>query len=711
MSAWTFDAEAAGRGGDAVTLVEGATFCISAPGGDITPGHSQGLFSLDTRVLSRWQLHIDDQDPEPLTTLPREPFRATFLSRVRRPGRAEGSLLVERDRRIGTGMREDIVLRNLSNEPVGCTLTLDVGADFADIFQVKEDRVRVRGEHSADVGDGILRLGYQWRGKHRGLLVEAKDASEVRHDGLSFQVVVPARGEWRTVLFTRPVVEGRELVSYYGLSQKIDDAAPVVRLRKWGLEALVVSSADDKLDQVLQRSHQDLGSLRIFDPGDPEHPAIAAGAPWFMALFGRDSLLSSWMALPLDPAIALGTLKTLATYQGTKTDQLTEEQPGRILHEVRLGVDIGTALGGGSIYYGTADATPLFVALLGELQQWGGDADELARLLPHADRALEWVEHWGDRDGDGFVEYQRATDHGLVNQGWKDSWDGINFASGRLAEPPIALCEVQGYVYRAYLGRAALADTAGDDGTARRCRARAAHLKQAFNERFWLPDRGYYAIALDRDKQPVDACASNMGHALLCGIVDDDKAQAVADRLMSPQMFTGWGVRTLASDMGAYNPMSYHNGSVWPHDSALVAAGLMRYGFVRDAQRVASGLLDAAATFGGRLPELFCGFDRHEYPEPVPYPSSCSPQAWAAAAPLLLMRLLFRFDPALPSHKVWLAPAWPKSLGNVRIENILLAGSRLTLEAVDDRGTVLGLPDDLQVVHEPLSWRELSTRR
>jgi glycogen debranching enzyme len=327
------------------------------------------------------------------------------------------------------------------------------------------------------------------------------------------------------------------------------------------------------------------------------------------------------------------------------------------LHEVRFGREAKLALGGGEAYYGTADSTPLFVALLGELHRWGLADAELHALLPPADRALSWIDTYGDLDGDGFVEYRRATDRGLVNQGWKDSVDGVNDAAGRLAAPPIALAEVQAYVYAAYLARSSIASAAGDDRTAATYQSKAETLKAAFNEQFWLPDRGWYAIGLDGDKRALDALTSNMGHCLWCGIVDDDKAPAVAHHLLDPRIWTGFGVRTLASTMGAYNPMSYHNGSVWPHDSAIAAAGLMRYGYVAEAQRLALGLLEAAHLFDGRLPELFCGFDRADFPSPVPYPTSCSPQAWAAAAPVLLMRTLLRFEPDIPAGRIGLDPA------------------------------------------------------
>jgi glycogen debranching enzyme len=397
----------------------------------------------------------------------------------------------------------------------------------------------------------------------------------------------------------------------------------------------------------------------------------------------------------------LGTLQTLARYQGREVNQLSEEQPGKILHEVRLGADAEFALGGHKVYYGSVDATPLFVVLLGELHRWGLSDDDVESLLPNADRALEWMLTSGDPDHDGFIEYQRSSDRGLINQGWKDSWDGINFANGQIAQAPIALCEVQAYAYAAYQARAHLAATLSDDASAADWTSRADKLKERFNDAFWMPDKGYFAVALDRDKRPVDACASNMGHCLWAGIVDDDKAAAVAERLLSPPMFTGWGIRTLATDMAAYNPMSYHNGSVWPHDNALIVAGLMRYGFIAEAQQVASGLFAAATHFGGRLPELFGGFDRQIFAEPIPYPTACSPQAWAAAAPLSLVRTLMRFDPCVPHKSILIAPAFPASFGDVQIDNVSVDGFRVALDITPDGFTVQGLPVGFTVNGQP----------
>jgi glycogen debranching enzyme len=317
---------------------------------------------------------------------------------------------------------------------------------------------------------------------------------------------------------------------------------------------------------------------------------------------------------------------------------------------------------------------------------------------------LDWIRNYGDKDGDGFVEYQRLNPEGLLNQGWKDSYDGINFADGTLAEPPIALCEVQAYVYAAYSARAWMAYDAGDVKLGDEFADRAANLKRQFNEQFWIPERGYYAVALDGKKRQVDACASNMGHCLWLGLIDEDKAPQVVERLMSPEMFSGWGVRTLASDMGAFNPASYHNGSVWPHDNALIVAGLLRYGFVPEAQRIATALLEAAEYSDGRLPELFCGFSRDELSTPVPYPTACSPQAWAATTPILLVTSLMGYDTHVSRGGFWLDPVLPESYGDLHITNAPLAGGRISIDITRSIPSVQGLPDGVVFHHGHRPW-------
>ena len=467
--AWTPESEPTSAEGS-VTLVEGSSFCLCTRTGDLRAQEPLGVYFQDTRILSRWDLTVDGEQPEPLAALVPDAYRATFLGRLRRSGTTDTNLLVERDRRIGAGIREDVTVHNPGAEPVSCTVVLAVEADFADLFEVKAGRVRRGGERTAQADEHRLALDHRSGESHRGVIVDApgggvSTADHPEHAAtIRYDVVVPARGRWSGSLIVRPVVEGKEVEPSFPFDRPVLESLPAVRLRSWQESTPVATTAHAGLQRVLRRSQQDLGALRIFDDDDPTLAAVAAGAPWFMALFGRDSLLSAYMALPLDPSLALGTLKTLARHQGHRSDPLTEEEPGRIVHEVRHGLEAGLSLGGGSAYYGTADATPLFVVLLGELARWGGDPEQIRQLLPHADQAIQWIERYGDRDGDGFVEYRRSTDHGLRNQGWKDSWDGVTFADGRPADPPIALCEVQGYVHHAFRARAELAQDLGDDG-------------------------------------------------------------------------------------------------------------------------------------------------------------------------------------------------------------------------------------------------------
>jgi len=692
-----------------VTLLEGTTFCICETSGDMRPGGAQGLFVRDTRLISRFELSVNGHSPEPLTPQSGEPFACTFLSRMPPPaGLADSTLLVTRRRVLSDGMDEEITLRNMSAEPLPVSLRIGVAGDFADVFEVKDGRAHGDPGHvdgmTVEVDGDTIRLNRECGSHLRGATITG-----VRRPGaeldisatqLTWHAVVPPRGKWTTALHVTPSLNGMDLIEFRAAHAHPNGnraAGAQQRLADWRRQSPLVRASDPRLAALFAASTEDLGSLRIFDPEHADRAVVAAGAPWFMTIFGRDSLLTSWMILPLDPSLALGTLRTLASLQGASVNPQTEEEPGKILHEMRFGMQASLWLGGSSVYYGSVDATPLFVMLLGELRRWGLERRVVDELLPHADRALDWVETYGDADGDGFVEYSRSSELGLANQGWKDSFDGITFADGQIAEPPIALAEVQGYVYAAYLAKSHFCTERDDPGGAACWAQRAQRLKDEFNRAFWLPDKGYFALGLDGAKRPIDALGSNMGHCLWTGIVDAGKAAAVARRLTGPDMFSGFGIRTLAASSGAYNPMSYHNGSVWPHDNAICAAGLMRYGFVREAQQVAVGILESAEYFGGRLPELFCGFDRAEFAEPVHYPTSCSPQAWASAAPFHLLRTLLRFDPSVPAGQLWCDPAVPARFLPLRIESLHVAGARVSLDVRDDSWSLDGLGEILRL--------------
>jgi glycogen debranching enzyme len=687
--------------GTSITLVEGASFLVSDRGGDILAGQAHGLFYRNARLLSSLQVTVNGETPEPLSAVSEEPFTATFVGRVRpASGATSSTILVVRHRYLGQGLREDIVIRNFAEEAAYCEVDVHFDVDLAGLAEVRDRRVgpsRAIGE----VTDEGVRFQARRGDTRRGARVSLCGAPELSATVASFETIVAAKGEWSTCVQVSPVIDAEELVPRYRCGDPVERSMPSDRLERWRKGVPSIITDNDDLGRTVLRSAEDLGALRIFDPEFPERVVIAAGAPWSMTFYGRDSLLTAWMALLADPDLALGVLETLARFQGKVEDPRTEEQPGRILHELRFGARSPLSLDGGDVSYCSIDATPLFVMLLGELRRWGLAPEVVERLLPHADAALAWIEQYGDRDGDGYVEYQRASDRGLVHQGWKDSPRALRGADGREVVPPVALCEVQGYVYAAYLARAHFATELGDEALATKLRQRAADLKARFNRDFWSDEHGWLVLGLDADKAPIDVLASNAGHCLWTGIVDEEKAAAMAEHLVGPKLFSGYGIRTLADGMPGYNPLSYHNGSVWPHDNAIAAAGLMRYGHVDAAHKVILAQLDAAADFGHRLPELFSGLKRSEFRQPVGFPSACSPQAWSAAAPLLFLRTLLRFEPWAPRGKLWMAPCLPESIRRVRLERIPLLGGRLTVDVDGDDVSTDGLPSGIELVAEP----------
>jgi glycogen debranching enzyme len=418
-------------------------------------------------------------------------------------------------------------------------------------------------------------------------------------------------------------------------------------LKEWMQRAPVLESSWDKLGHIYWRSLVDLAALRFYPDISPEASLPAAGLPWFMALFGRDSVITSFQSLPFTPELAETTLRVLADQQGKEVDDFRDEEPGKILHELRVGELTHFGERPHSPYYGTADATPLWLVLLDETERWTGNADLVRELEPNARAALAWIDEFGDRDGDGYVEYERRnTETGLENQCWKDSWNSILFADGTNSKLPRATCEIQGYVYDAKRRCARLArELWGDPDFADQLETEAQELRARFNRDFWIPGREFFALALDGDKRKVDSLTSNIGHLLWSGIVDEEKAEAVAQHLMSERMFSGWGVRTMAEGEGGYNPIEYHNGTVWPHDNSFIAAGLRRYGYAEDAARIGYALLEAATYFDWRLPEVFAGYPRSLTSFPVEYPTASSPQAWATGTPLLLLRVMLGLEP------------------------------------------------------------------
>lgn len=667
---------------DEVQVLEGSTFMISSPTGDVVEGGVHGLFHRDTRFLSRYRLTVNGETPLALTSRAVDHYSAAFfLTNPPAGDLPENALSIERHRFVGRGLHEDLRIENHIDRDAALEVRLELGADFADLFEVKaccgftKKGITTR-EHNDDRGQ--LAFAYERGPFRRRTAVWFSEQPLIEGDTAVFRVTIPPRASWRTCLEVILALEDEEPKPLYSCDSFYRGASEEDRgLAAWRASVPRLETDWDLLRHVYERACDDLAALRLrAKVAGNEYALPAAGLPWFMAIFGRDTLITAHQALVLGPDLAVGALRALAGLQGRVEDDFREEEPGRILHEVRLGELATLGDKPHSPYYGSVDATPLFLVLLSETYRWTGDADLVRELEANARAALLWIDRYGDRDGDGYIEYERRSAEGLANQGWKDSWNAITFSSGTLAKPPIALCEVQGYVYDAKLRCAELAEEVWrDTALAGHLRTEAAALKERFNRDFWIEERGgYFALALDAGKRRVDSLTSNIGHLLWSGIVEEEKAERVVRRLFSPALYSGWGVRTLSTDDHAYNPIVYHNGTVWPHDNSLIAAGLARYGFREEAVRVVQGLLEAAAFFDHRLPEVFAGYPRERARFPVRYPTSSSPQAWSSGAALLGLRILLGLEPDHRAGTLATAPALPPDVERVALEPLRTLG-------------------------------------
>ena len=548
-------------------------------------------------------------------------------------------------------------------------LELSFGSDFADVLEAQQEGTVERGRYSADTGSYAVTLWQDRNGYRRGTVIRFRRRGRLRRDRVVFDLRLQPGESWDTCVDVTPVVERRRLRPLLGCDSFGKHAPEMpLSLDDWFGNAPELEADWDPLRHIYRQSLLDLFALRIRPREEHLSYAMPAGGlPWFMTVFGRDSIIAAYEALPFEATLAQATLQALAELQATEWDDFADAQPGKIAHELRRGAL--AALGEiPRVYYGTHDAPALFLILLDEYESWTGDREFVRSLEPNARAALEWLEGPADLDGDGYLEYVKRSKapSALDNQGWKDSDDSIRFSDGRRAEPPIATCEVQGYAYDARLRTARLLrEVWRDEETAKRLERDAVDLKKRFNRDFWLSRRGHYALALDRDKQPVDSLTSNVGQLLWSGIVDERRARRIVERLLRKDMFTGWGIRSMSEQETAYNPLEYHNGTVWPHDTALIAEGMRRYGFRDEAGRLCEALLRAAECFGDQLPEVFAGFPRDRTDAPVEYPSALKPQAWAAGAPLLAIRTLLGLD--AKGGKVRRSAHIPESLGRIRL--------------------------------------------
>jgi glycogen debranching enzyme len=660
---------------DLVSLLDGNTFVVSDGNGDIEPSPNavMGLFSFDTRFISTWVLTINGERMSALSVDDLQYFEARFFLV---PGHSleylDSKLSVVRQRSIGGSFTEELKILSFNEEPVDLSVRVEVGSDFADFFEVKGTK-RGKGNLSASAENACLRLGYQRGTFRREAVITSTEKAEFDHHGLTFNLRLESHGTWTTQLHVETVVHaapGRTVELSIQAATRGAKVRMEEELDQWLARAPTLVCDNDALTDTYHRGMVDLAALRYVPLTATGRKMPAAGLPWFMTIFGRDSIFTSLQTLPFQPELAAVTLPVLGRGEGANLDDFRDEEPGKVLHEVRYGESAAFDEQPHTPYYGSADATPLYVVLLDEYERWTGDAELVRTLEFEARRALDWIDRYGDLLGNGYVWYERRNKAtGLENQCWKDSWDSISYHDGRLPPLPRATCELQGYAYDAKIRGARMArEFWNDPAYAEQLEAEAASLKERFNRDFWIEDGQYYALALDRDGRPVDALSSNMGHLLWSGIVDDSRARAVADHLLGPRLFSGWGVRTLAVGEGRYNPIGYHVGTVWPFDNSIIAWGLRRYGFKEEAALIAKGIFEAAPFFRGRLPEAFAGYERELTRYPVQYPTACNPQAWSAGAPMLLLRTMLGLEPA--GNRLTVDPALPDGVGRIELLEI-----------------------------------------
>jgi glycogen debranching enzyme len=666
--------------GSVLTTKSDGIFCLCAGNGDIdadsTPGH--GLYFHDTRFLDRSTLRLGDESLAVLLSSALEDNRSVCeltnpdLELPRGKTLPKERIAIRRERRLAVQVVETIELRNFSQEKVTLPVELEFASSFDSMFVVRGAHPGKRGMlHEPRWQENRLILRYDGAdGRRRTATLRFEPAPGRTSAGRAAFRITLAPSERQTI---------RVVISLADEGPGALEPRPRRASTKRAAFSGVQISCDNQLFQrVIDRSFEDLRMLETRERGETY---FAAGVPWFVCLFGRDSIVTALETLAYDPIVARDTLLLLARYQGRRHDEWRDEEPGKILHELRIGEEANLGEIPQTPYYGTVDATPLFICLLAQYVRWTGDLALFQRLAGNVERALTWLEQTADHDGDGFVDYISKSNRGLANQGWKDSGNSIANEDGSPVEPPVALVEVQGYAYRAQLDAAWLFRLAGDEQRASRLERSAEELRKRFRRRFWIGRRHYLALALQQGGRPAASIASNPGQALWSGIVDPAHARAVARMLLSDRMFSGWGIRTMAEGEAAFNPVDYQVGSVWPHDNALIAAGLKRYGFVDEALQVFSGLYDAASRLPGyRLPEVFAGFRRDDYPEPVRYPVACAPQAWAAGALPYMLQVSLGLEPDATRQQLSIVrPVLPEWIGELTLRNVQVGDASVDL--------------------------------
>jgi glycogen debranching enzyme len=675
---------------DNLTLIDGKTFSATNVAGDIYPPGSPdvGFFHDDTRFLSHLEMRIGGHRGVVLSSSTEKTFAAqielttghiTLRDSFDLP---ENTVHIRREQLLSSEIFFDrFTFENFNLVQVDLTLELEFDADFVDVFQVRGVARQKHGQYYAPLV-GKNTIAFVYRGldhvTRQTRIQLAPEPDEIKDRVARWQLRLEPLKRVQFEVQITPYVEGQ-----MSRAHNFDFSAQLFQRQsnfaRWEADSTRFSSSNGTFNDMMATGIGDFHALQI--PDGQQH-IIAAGIPWFATIFGRDSILAAYQSLSLNSRLAIDTLRVLARYQGQRNNEWQDEEPGKILHELRNGEMTRDGEMPFGPYYGSVDATPLFLILLSEVFNWTADDELVEELLPNAYAALEWIEAYGDLDGDGFVEYRRRSPRGLVNQGWKDSWDANMHRDGTVAQPPIALSEVQGYVYDAKFRMASLLRNFGDVKAADRLKKEAAELARRFDKAFWIPSRGFYAMALDSEKKPLEVIASNPGQLLFTRIISRERARTVANRLMRDDMFNGWGWRTMSQDERVFNPLSYHRGSVWPHDNSIIAHGMALNEMREGALRVLTSLYQAALNFRDyRLPELFCGVQRLENDAPVHYPVSCSPQAWASGAMFLILMSVLGIRPSAPRKELNIInPCLPEWLDYLHIRNLKIGSARVGLD-------------------------------
>lgn len=700
-------------GPSTITINRDDRVLVCQPDATIAGRADDGFFARDTRFVSGYGLLLNGRRPILLNSSPIRFFSSRYEFSNERLFDSIGpiepqTLSIRLDRTIAGGVHEDIDVVNYTRRPVRLVIELELQSDFADIFDVRAGTVARRGVVNTRwfPTRRELRTSYENGEFRRDLIVavERSDSPPQYANGrLLFVAWIAPKGVWHVCTSWLPITSVRPGARRPEVLPCDAVDIPITQAGGDQLPAVGVRTANDTVRRAWEQAVRDLESLRLEDPTFERGVVVpAAGVPWFMTLFGRDTLIVSMQAISGYPEFASGAIRRLGALQATADDPVRDMEPGKILHEIRHGELTETGILPYTPYYGTHDATPLYLIVVSYLYHWLGDPNAVRRWLPNVEAALRWIDEWGDRDRDGFQEYATRSPHGYGNQGWKDAFDAVPHADGELAPPPIALVELQGYVYDAKLRIADLFDLLDRPKEARRLRAQAVRLFDRFNETFWWDAEDTYYLGLDGSKRPIESVASNPGHLLQSGIVPPERAARLVRRLMAGDLWSGWGIRTLSSDHVAYNPFSYHTGSVWPHDNAVIAGGFRRYGFAAEAAQVARGMFDAAERLAmHRLPELFSGLPRPEAAFPVQYLGANVPQAWAAGAILRLVAVLCGIHARSDAtgRRIYLDPALPDWLPELSLRDLRAGRGSLSIDFRGGDVTVASNTTGFEVVH------------